>query len=88
MSWQMSPLNLSRVLSMAVNPLASHPDQVVLTSRAMWRIVLFRDRKRECQRAKGLFRAVIGMQDSAELPEWQNSRLSAQIRLGAGGCDC
>src|SRR3984893_1074473 len=65
----MSPLNLSRVLSMAVNPLASHPDQVVLTSRAMWKIVLFRDRKRESQRAKGLFRAVIGMQDSAELPE-------------------
>ena len=27
-------LNLSRVLSMAVNPLASHPDQVVVTSRA------------------------------------------------------
>jgi hypothetical protein len=46
-------------------------------------IVLFRDRKRECQRAKGLFRAVIGMQDSAELPERQN-RLSAQIRLGDG----
>jgi hypothetical protein len=30
----MSPLNLSKILSMAVNPLASHPDQVVLTSRA------------------------------------------------------
>ena len=30
----MSPPNLSKILSMAVNPLASHPDQVVLTSRA------------------------------------------------------
>ncbi len=28
----MNPLNLSKVLSMVANPLASHPDQVVLGS--------------------------------------------------------
>src|SRR5258706_13804227 len=30
----MSPLNLSRALSMASNPLASHPDQIAFMSRA------------------------------------------------------
>ena len=41
----MSPLNLSKILSMAVNPLASHPDQVVLTSRAKAGLVFdLRDR--------------------------------------------